>query len=151
LRGAADDLTLKLAGIETVIDGFLDHEADQCLLRDKVAEALDVPQHRGPKVWVHGDLHALNLLTRRGRVTGVIDWGGMGLGDPGMDLLIAWTLFDAPERHALRRAMQPDEGRWARGRALALIKAIMAIPYYRQSNRVFYWLMRQTLDRVLAD
>ena len=150
-RGEADDLNLKLAGIEAVIDGFLDEEADKGLLRRTVAKAREVPPHQGPKVWVHGDLHALNLLTTRGRVTGVIDWGGMGLGDPAMDLLIAWTLFDEPERLALRLALQPDDDAWARGRVLALVKAILAIPYYRHSNPVFYGLMRRTLDRVLAD
>ena len=150
-RGDADDLNLKLTGIETCIDGFLEDEADKGLLRCKVAEAREVPPHDGPKVWVHGDLHALNLLTRRGRIAGVIDWGGMGLGDPGMDLLIAWTLFDAPERRALRLALPGDDAAWARGRVLALVKAILAIPYYRHSNPVFYGLMRQTLNRVLAD
>ena len=44
-----------------------------------------------------------------------------------------------------------DPAAWARGRAQALGKALMAIPYYRQSNPVFYRQMRQTLDRVLAD
>ena len=151
LRGKADDMGLKLAGIEAIVDQFLPEEADSGLLRAKVAEARDVPPFRGRKVWVHGDLHALNLLTRRGRVTGVIDWGGMGLGDPGMDLLIGWTLFDTPELRALRLALQPDAAAWARGRVRALIMAIQAIPYYRHSNPVFYRLMRQTLDRVLAD
>ena len=149
LRAGADVLGLKLVGIEAAIDGFQD-EADKALLCDRVAEAREVPVFRGRPVWVHGDLHALNVLTRRGRMTGVIDWGGMGLGDPGMDLSAAWTLFEAPGRRMLQAALQPEEGAWARGRVRALIMAVLAIPYYRQSNPVFYRAMRQVLARVLA-
>ena len=150
LRGEKDRLDLRLAGIEASIDGFAG-EADKVLLRDLVAEARELPAFRGRPVWVHGDLHALNLLTRRGRVSAVIDWGGMGLGDPGTDLMVAWTLFDGPGRRALRAAMRPDPADWARGRARALAMAVLAIPYYRHSNPVFHAAMRCILARVLED
>ena len=75
----------------------------------------------------------------------------MGLGDPGMDLMVAWTLFDAPARRTLWERLRPDPAAWARGRAQALAKAIMAIPYYRRSNPVFYAAMLRTLGRVVKD
>ncbi len=149
-RGAADRIDLILAGLPPYIAGFAG-EADPDRLRALVAAAARSPAFSGPPAWVHGDLHPLNLLTRRGRLTAVIDWGGAGLGDPAMDLMAGWTLFDPPAREVFRRAMTPDPGAWARGRALALAKAIMAIPYYRASNPVFHAVMIRTLDRVLAD
>ena len=43
---------------------------------------------------VHGDLGPDHLLAVDGRVTGVIDWGDLRIGDPGLDL--AWTLHGTP-------------------------------------------------------
>lgn len=150
LRGLADRIDLTLAGLDPFIAQFAD-EADPALLRRCVAEAKKAPAFHGPPVWVHGDLHPLNLLTRRGRLSAVIDWGGMGLGDPGMDLMVAWTVLDAPARFVFRARLRPDPAAWARGRAQALAKAIMAIPCYRRSNPVFHAAMRRALDRVLDD
>jgi aminoglycoside phosphotransferase (APT) family kinase protein len=55
--------------------------------------ALRAPAWRGPPVWIHGDLSAGNLLFVEGRLSAVIDFGGLGVGDPACDLMIAWTLF----------------------------------------------------------
>lgn len=150
LRGKTDRLDLTLAGLDPFVAQFED-EADPALLRRLVAKALKIPVFRGPPVWVHGDLHPLNLLTQRGRLSGVIDWGLMGLGDPGLDMMVAWTMLDGPARHDLHDRLQPDPAAWARGWAQALAKAIMAIPYYRRSNPVFHAAMRRTLERVLEE
>ncbi len=45
-------------------------------------------------VWLHGDLHPLNLLVRGGALSAVIDWGDLTGGDPATDLACAWMLFD---------------------------------------------------------
>lgn len=44
--------------------------------------ALRAPAWRGPPVWIHGDLHAGNLLARQGRLSAVIDFGGLGVVTP---------------------------------------------------------------------
>jgi aminoglycoside phosphotransferase (APT) family kinase protein len=44
--------------------------------------------------WLHGDLHALNVLVDAGQVSAVIDWGDLTAGDVATDLACAWTLFD---------------------------------------------------------
>ncbi len=36
----------------------------------------------------------------RRSATGVIDWGDTAVGDPGVDLMVAWAAFDPPEREA---------------------------------------------------
>ena len=46
------------------------------------------------QTWLHGDLHPLNVLTRRGKLAGLIDWGDLTAGDPATDLAAAWTLLD---------------------------------------------------------
>lgn len=45
-------------------------------------------------VWVHGDVAPGNLLVKEGRLSGVIDFGVMGAGDPACDYAMAWTYFD---------------------------------------------------------
>src|SRR5262249_3398705 len=41
--------------------------------------ALAAPPWDGPPVWHHGDLDVRNWLVRDGRISGVIDWGSMGV------------------------------------------------------------------------
>ena len=41
--------------------------------------ALAAPAWDGPLVWHHGDLDVRNWVVRDGRISGVIDWGCMGL------------------------------------------------------------------------
>ncbi len=63
------------------------------------------PTWTGPPVWVHGDLHPLNLLVRKGELTGVIDFGLLCVGDPACDLMVAWTYLSASAREVFRDAL----------------------------------------------
>lgn len=150
LRGASDRLDLRFAGIGQWIGQF-QGEADPLLLARTAARLRKLPPAETSPRWVHGDLHPLNLLAQRQRLTGVIDWGNLGLGDPAMDLMIGWTLFDAPARAIFRQVLAPSSEAWARGRALAFAKAVAAIPYFRRSNPGFRDVMLRTLTRVLED
>jgi aminoglycoside phosphotransferase (APT) family kinase protein len=78
-----------------------------------------------PPVWVHGDVSAGNLLVQAGRLSAVIDFGMLGVGDPACDLAIAWTLFETESRKTFRALLPLDPGTWARGRAWALWKALI--------------------------
>lgn len=57
------------------------------------------------RVWLHGDLHAQNVLVRNGAISGIIDWGDITAGDPATDLACVWMLLDdmAGRRAALTR------------------------------------------------
>ena len=56
-------------------------------------ESLAAPVWDGAAVWVHGDLLPGNLLVVDGRLSAVIDFGVLTVGDPACDLLPAWNLF----------------------------------------------------------
>ncbi len=112
--------------------------------------ALEVPDWPGPPKWVHGDLLAGNLLLRNGRLTGVIDWSGVGVGDPAADLMGAWSLFEAEERDAFRADVAVDDRTWARGRGLALSQGSVALPYYKETNPVLAGIGRRAIANVLA-
>ncbi len=69
---------------------------------------------------IHGDCHAGNLLVDAAGLTAVIDWGDASLGDPAVDLAIAWSLPPAA-RAAFVAAYGPITApTWARARIGAL-------------------------------
>jgi len=113
--------------------------------------ALEAPNWHGPPVWIHGDLHSGNLLAAEGRLSAVIDFGGLGVGDPAGDLMVAWTLLPAEARGAFRAAIQANDATWVRGRGGALSFALVALPYYRDSNPEFARIAQHTIEAVLAD
>jgi aminoglycoside phosphotransferase (APT) family kinase protein len=113
--------------------------------------ALESPVWDAPASWFHGDLFGGNLLLEGGRLTAVIDWGALGVGDPACDAMPAWTVFGAAGRRAFRDALEPDDATWARGRGWALSVAVIILPYYRHSNPTIVGEAMRTLDAVLSD
>ncbi len=92
--------------------------------------AVGLPGSSEPVGWYHGDLLAENLLVSGGRLAAVLDFGGLGVGDPTVDLMVAWELLDAGSRRVFRQATGVDDVSWLRGRAWALAVALMTFPYY---------------------
>ncbi|MFI5863794.1 aminoglycoside phosphotransferase family protein [Streptomyces sp. NPDC051546] len=96
--------------------------------------ALGAPGWDRPPVWFHGDFHTGNLLTADGRLSAVIDFGGLGVGDPACDLTIAFTLMSAPSRAVFRGALGVDEPTWLRGRGWALATGLNAYTYHAATD-----------------
>lgn len=115
------------------------------------AEALAAGPWPGPPVWIHGDLLEGNLLTGHGRLSGVIDWGGIGLADPAPDVVPAWTLFEGAARARYREVLAVDDATWARARAWAMLPALTGLTYYATSVPAFAQRARRHLDAVLGD
>jgi aminoglycoside phosphotransferase (APT) family kinase protein len=113
--------------------------------------ALHAPVWDGPPVWIHGDLSPLNLLVQQGQLSAVIDFGGLSVGDPACDLIVAWNLLSAQTRDVLRAALQVDDATWARGRGWALSVGLIALPYYQSTNPVLAGIARRAIEEVLAD
>lgn len=126
-------------------------EADPATVTRLWDRALELPVWQGVPALIHADLHPLNLLTQAGRLTAVIDWGAFCAGDPAHDLLCCWAVLGPAGRAQFRRLLPLDEPTWARGRALAFSKAVMAAPYYRTSNPALHAVMRRTLVQTIAD
>jgi len=113
--------------------------------------ALSAPGWDGPPVWFHGDFHTGNLLTVAGRLSAVIDFGELGIGDPACDLTIAFTLMSARSRAVFRATLGVDDATWTRGRGWALATGLNAYTSYAAVNpRVAAQTTRQITEALLG-
>ena len=129
----------------------LDGEFDPDAVTAAWETALAAAEWTGAPVWVHGDLAPGNLLCANGQLTAVIDFGCLGVGDPAVDLIVAWNLFAGDARDAFRAAMRVDNATWARGRGWALSIALIQFPYYRDTNPALAASSRFVINAVLGD
>jgi aminoglycoside phosphotransferase (APT) family kinase protein len=113
--------------------------------------SLQAPAWTGPPGWLHADLMPGNLLTVDGRLSAVIDFGTVGVGDPACDLIVAWNLLPVGARDEFRAALEVDDATWIRGRGRALSIALIALPYYKTTNRAMADNARHVIREVLAD
>ncbi|MDQ1038795.1 aminoglycoside phosphotransferase (APT) family kinase protein [Streptomyces sp. V3I8] len=114
-------------------------------------DALRVPRWDGAPVWLHGDLLPGNLLARQGRLSAVIDFGGLGTGDPAADVLAAWAVLTPGTRRLFRDAAGADDATWARGRGWALYFGLTAEHHYRVTNPVLAAVGHRAVAEALAD
>jgi aminoglycoside phosphotransferase (APT) family kinase protein len=128
-------------------DGMIDASAAMTVWE----EALDTPAWDGAATWIHGDLLRPNLLVRDGRLEAVIDFGGVGIGDPAIDLMPAWSVFGPAGREVFGSMLEVDEATWSRGRGIALHQAAMVIPYYAETNPRFVELSSRAIGQIVDD
>jgi len=112
--------------------------------------AVAEPSWTGPPVWMHGDLHPANLVVSNGELTGVIDFGLVGVGDPAVDLMVAWTYLSADARRVFRDELAVDDATWARGRGWALHLGLMAAAN-SADNPVLRDIGRHAITEVLSE
>lgn len=114
--------------------------------------ALAAPPWDGPPVWHHGDLDVRNWLVRDKRISGVIDWDAMGVGDPACDVMVAWKLHSSAARDAFRDALPTDDATWARARGWVLSQAVAALAYYTpENNPALYHEAERWLELVMSE
>jgi len=113
--------------------------------------ALNLPEWSGPVTWLHGDLSPGNILIADNRLSGVIDFGGLGVGDPTVDLIVAWNMLPAAARSTFWAALQVDDATWKRGRGWALSIALIQLPYYMDTNPPLAANARYVIREVLSD
>jgi aminoglycoside phosphotransferase (APT) family kinase protein len=97
-------------------------------IRSAWREALEAPNDT-PPTWIHGDLHARNVLTLDSKLAGVIDWGDMTCGDPAVDLACLWLLLpdEAARAQAQRAYGATDSALWARARGWAVMFGVILL------------------------
>lgn len=124
---------------------------DRARILELWEELAATPPWSGPRVWLHGDVHPLNILVDDGRISAVIDFGDITAGDPASDLAGAWTMFDAAARATFREAAgavhEVDDATWRRARAWALALGVAMANGDEQVAR----FGRRALAAALAD
>lgn len=130
---------------------------------ERSAELFDVPRLR--ELWAawrelprdsvdvmsHCDLIPGNVLVADGRLTGILDVGGLKPADPALDLVGAWHLLESTPRQAFRDDLGCDDLEWARGRTWAFIQAMGVAWYYVDTNPPMSHMGIRTVGRILAD
>ncbi|KKI91099.1 acetyltransferase [Bacillus sp. SA1-12] len=86
-------------------------------------------------VWLHGDVAPGNILVKDGKLSAIIDFGVLGVGDPSCDAAMAWTFFDDKSRNVFKTALNMDEETWNRARGWALWKALITYDGNKDSNK----------------
>jgi aminoglycoside phosphotransferase (APT) family kinase protein len=114
--------------------------------------ALSAPVWERAPVWIHGDLDSRNLLAEGGRLTAVIDFGCLGVGDPACDAMVAWKLLSAGSRDSFLTTLSIDEATRVRARGWVLSQALIALAYYTvETNPVLVREAQRWMAEVLAD
>jgi len=103
------------------------------------------------RCFVHGDLIPGNLLVHSGRLTGILDWGGAGYGDPAQDLAPAWSVLDEAARARFRRTVGADDDERIRARTIELAHAVAGVVYYVPRRHALGDVMAATLGRILDE
>ena len=114
------------------------------------ADGLAAPPWPGAGVWVHRDLYFGNLLTIEGRLSGVIDFGGLAVGDPAGDVMGAFHMFGPGRPPGVRRNRRGGPATWARARAWTLVMALEALPYYLDTHPGMVTMAHRAVAAALA-
>jgi len=105
------------------------------------------------RTWIHGDLHSRNILVHEGKITAVIDWGDISMGDRATDLASIWMLF--PDQAARQTVMAelPHilEPTWQRARGWAILFAVLLLDTGMINEPRHADIGRRTLQHLLED
>lgn len=127
---------IPLAALKLDIDSWsavIPDHADAA--REVWEKAVAAPAWQGAPLWLHGDLHPANVVTRDGMLAGVIDFGAMCAGDPAGDLWAAWILLPAGAANQFFDAYgRADDATIARARGRAVLRALALIEIGRNGR-----------------
>jgi aminoglycoside phosphotransferase (APT) family kinase protein len=121
-------------------------------LEDLWQAAVAAPVDIDP-TWIHGDLHARNVLSSGGAIAAVIDWGDMASGDKATDLASIWALLAEPAARAEAiAALGPlSEATLLRAKGWAISFGVLLLDSGLVDTPRHAEMGRQTLACILTD
>lgn len=143
-----------LADRADIVRARIDRADPTGCLRARYDADAAAARHPGPPLWVHGDLHPLNLLSDDTGLRALIDFGDVTAGDPATDLATAWLTFTPTGRAAFIARYDAlrggDAAQWSRARAWAA-RLTSALVTASDDHAELAAIGRFALDQVLAD
>jgi len=116
---------------------------------ERAAAAVAAADERGALSWCHLDIHGNNVLTRGGRLAGLLDWGDSGAGDPATDLGQALAMLGSTRFESLadayRDAGGPGDPSSPRVRAEAVVSALTLAVLEEPDYRAAGWAALEDL------
>jgi len=114
--------------------------------------ALEAPWE-GESTWIHGDLHARNVLVDHGTISGIIDWGDIASGDKATDLAAIWMLLPSTACRQRSMAAYPDrsEALWARALGWAVLFGALLLETGLEDHPRHARMGELTLRRIAAE
>jgi aminoglycoside phosphotransferase (APT) family kinase protein len=105
------------------------------------------------RCWLHGDLHAQNvLIDGSGTISAVIDWGDIAGGDVATDLAGIWALFEsAADRARALERYAPDTATLARARGWAAMFGMVLLDSGLINSPRHAVAGRRILERLAAE
>ena len=130
----------------------LENEIDIPSIKKLWQQLVNIPEWQQDPVWIHGDLLPGNILIQNNRLNAVIDFSDVGMGDPAIDLIIAWSLFNSSSRKIFRENLNNiDNDTWERGKGWALSIALIILPYYKDSNPYLTSVAKRIIANILSE
>lgn len=130
---------------------LLKEEYDISLLSEIWDSVINTPEWKGLSYWIHGDLHEGNILSKKGKIIAVVDFGLCGVGEPSCDYMCAWTLLGKESREKFKSLLNPDPSCWKRGLGWSFSMGILGYPYYKKTNPVFAEIAKRSMDQAIED
>ncbi|CAM3676817.1 aminoglycoside phosphotransferase family protein [Cohnella lubricantis] len=123
-------------------------DTEKCLAIWRRAQATEWTK---PPVWIHGDINPGNLLVTDGKLSSVIDFGVMAVGDPAAELTMAWTFFDDESRKVFLQSAGFDTDTEDRARGWALWKALTTCVWEEDKESTAVREARKVIDILLKE
>lgn len=102
-------------------------------------------------VWIHGDLAPGNIIIKNNKLIGVIDFGGMAVGDPACDLVIAWTFLKDESRKIFKTNLALDSNTWMRAQGWALWKALISLDKIENKTSNEALAQKEIIENIIKD
>lgn len=102
-------------------------------------------------VWVHGDLVPTNMLVNNQKLSAIIDFGILGVGDPACDLAMYWTYFTGKSRMVFKDCVGLDQDTWNRGQGWVLWKSLITFDSYVDKGSDEALWTKQVIDMILDE
>ncbi len=100
------------------------------VLQYEIEQIKDITLPMDDKVLVHGDLYSRHIMFQKGQLTGIIDWGDVGINNRAVDLMIIFSFYPQSNHEDFIKIYgKVESNTWRYARFLGLYSAITVLLY----------------------